>query len=241
MSGNRDWFHVPACSRWSQHSSRERQLPAVGQRRLQRSQFLSHRRVASSSQKCTAFSRCGHQSLCRIMERAHGGTTACTQGGCHADHLRAERSRARAPRRRDHRRLDARRRAGQRPARRDGKGYGPPVEPAKIVADYERIRGSDPTRPVLLNLGQGVAWDGWMGRGVRTTTPRTTPSTSRAATSSRSTSTRRSHPNQPWPGSSGTWRTGVEGLLAGRRTKIVWNCIECTRISSARKSNPLLP
>ncbi|MEN6333840.1 MAG: hypothetical protein ABFE01_06225, partial [Phycisphaerales bacterium] len=53
----------------------------------------------------------------------------------------------------------------------EGKGYGPPVPPAKIVADYERIRAADPSRPVMLNLGQGVAWDGWYGRGVRTNHP----------------------------------------------------------------------
>ena len=49
-----------------------------------------------------------------------------------------------------------------------GKGYGPPVKPGKILADYRKIKARDPTRPVILNLGQGVAWDGWRGRGVRT-------------------------------------------------------------------------
>ena len=34
-----------------------------------------------------------------------------------------------------------------------------------IVESYRRIRQADPDRPVLLNLGQGVAWDGWYGRG----------------------------------------------------------------------------
>jgi hypothetical protein len=45
--------------------------------------------------------------------------------------------------------------------------YGPPIAPAKIVAGYERLRAADPTRPVLLNLGQGVANDDWKGRGPR--------------------------------------------------------------------------
>ena len=44
-------------------------------------------------------------------------------------------------------------------------GYGPPVPPPKIVADYERLRRADPTRPILLNLGQVVANDEWIGRG----------------------------------------------------------------------------
>src|SRR2546422_571801 len=46
-----------------------------------------------------------------------------------------------------------------------GGGYGDPIPPSKIIADYERIKAADPTRPVLLNLGQGVANDEWRGRG----------------------------------------------------------------------------
>jgi hypothetical protein len=56
-----------------------------------------------------------------------------------------------------------------------GKGYGPPIPPEKIVEGYEKIRQADPDRPVLLNLGQGVAWDGWYGRGVRTNHPEDYP------------------------------------------------------------------
>jgi len=43
--------------------------------------------------------------------------------------------------------------------------YGPCVPPAKIIAEYNRLRAADPTRPILLNLGQGVADDAWIGRG----------------------------------------------------------------------------
>jgi len=52
-----------------------------------------------------------------------------------------------------------------------GKGYGPPVTPEAVVERYREIKQADPTRPVMLNLGQGVAWDGWYGRGVRTNHP----------------------------------------------------------------------
>ena len=74
--------------------------------------------------------------------------------------------------------------------RRDGSGYGPPILPRTIVAAYERIRHSDSSRPVLLNLGQGVAFDQYIGRGVRRNHPEIIQNTSKAATSSRSTSTR---------------------------------------------------
>ena len=46
-------------------------------------------------------------------------------------------------------------------------GYGPPVSPEKIVQSFRRLRDADPSRPVMLNLGQGVAWDEWYGRGSR--------------------------------------------------------------------------
>src|SRR5688572_21142414 len=57
----------------------------------------------------------------------------------------------------------------------EGKGWGPPIPPAKIIADYQRLKQADPTRPVFLNLGQGVAWDQWHGRGVRTNHPEDYP------------------------------------------------------------------
>lgn len=56
-----------------------------------------------------------------------------------------------------------------------GKGYDPPVPPEKVQAAYQQMHQADPDRPVLLNLGQGVAWDGWYGRGVRTHKPEDYP------------------------------------------------------------------
>ncbi|MET9019150.1 hypothetical protein ABZV93_04120 [Actinopolymorpha sp. NPDC004070] len=46
-----------------------------------------------------------------------------------------------------------------------GGGYGPPVDPAVIVARYRQMVSADRTRPVFLNLGRGVADDDWIGRG----------------------------------------------------------------------------
>src|SRR5262249_50821903 len=46
------------------------------------------------------------------------------------------------------------------------RGYGGPVPPDKVVAEYEQMRAADPTRPIMLNLGQGVANDEWKGRGA---------------------------------------------------------------------------
>jgi hypothetical protein len=35
---------------------------------------------------------------------------------------------------------------------KDGKGYGPPILPAKIVEDYQRIQNADPTRPIMVQV-----------------------------------------------------------------------------------------
>ena len=47
-----------------------------------------------------------------------------------------------------------------------GGGWGPAIPPARIIADYQRLRDADPTRPVWLNLGQAVANEEWIGRGA---------------------------------------------------------------------------
>jgi hypothetical protein len=50
----------------------------------------------------------------------------------------------------------------------NGSGYDPCVEPAAVMRRYQAMKTADPTRPVWLNLGQGVAWDfdrPYVGRG----------------------------------------------------------------------------
>jgi len=118
--------------------------------------------------------------------------------------------------------------------RRDGKpGWGPPIPPQEIVAAYRRIRSIDPTRPVLLNLGQGVAWDGWHGRGVRTRHPEDYPKYVQGADIV-------SFDIYPvvsqYPQVKGRlWYVpyGVARLRywTGYK-KPVWNCIECTHIGN---------
>jgi hypothetical protein len=44
-------------------------------------------------------------------------------------------------------------------------GYGPPVDPSTLVTEYDGYKKADPTRPMWLGLGQGVAYDAWEGRG----------------------------------------------------------------------------
>jgi hypothetical protein len=46
-----------------------------------------------------------------------------------------------------------------------GSGYGPCVDPSVIVAEYQQQVAADPNRPMFLNLGQGVAYVDYPGRG----------------------------------------------------------------------------
>ena len=121
-----------------------------------------------------------------------------------------------------------------------GKGYGPPILPKKIIEDYERIRRADPSRPVLLNLGQGVAWDGWHGRGVRTNHPEDYPEYVRGCDIASFDIYPAAHSRPQVAGKLWYVANGVERLVKWTEgKKIVWNCIECTRIQNpTNKATP---
>ena len=119
-------------------------------------------------------------------------------------------------------------------------GYGPPILPQKIVSDYEKIKAADPTRPVMLNLGQGVAWDGWIGRGVRTNKPEDYPEYIKGGDIISfdiypAVSDRKEIAGNLW-----YVALGVDRLVQwSSGQKIVWDCIECTRIGNVnRKPTP---
>jgi len=118
-------------------------------------------------------------------------------------------------------------------------GYGPCIPPEKIVEEYKKYRSIDPTRPVMLNLGQGVANDEWYGRG------------SGASLKDYETYVKGGdivsfdvYPiaglNKPAP-ENYLWYVpkGIDRLNGWMNGKgAVWNCIECTRIDGNRKATP---
>jgi len=115
----------------------------------------------------------------------------------------------------------------------DGKGYGPPITPEKIIADYQSIRERDPSRPVMLNLGQGVAYDKWIGRGNRTNHPEDYPLYINGSDIVSFDIYPVVHPHPDVAGKLWYVAHGVQRLKNwSLDKKIVWNCIECTRISS---------
>jgi Beta-galactosidase len=121
-----------------------------------------------------------------------------------------------------------------------GRGYGPPIPPEKIVEGYRKIRRADPDRPVMLNLGQGVAWDGWYGRGVRTNHPEDYPEYLKGCDIASFDIYPGCHEKEEIAGKLWYVPKGVDRLrqwTEGR--KDVWCCIETTRIDNVnRKATP---
>lgn len=121
-----------------------------------------------------------------------------------------------------------------------GKGYGPPIQPQKIIDDYNQIRSTDPTRPVFLNLSQGVAWDGWYGRGVRTNHPEDYLEYVKGCDIASFDIYPVVHSKPEVAGNLWYVAKGVERLKKWTDgKKVVWNCIECTRIHNKKtKATP---
>jgi hypothetical protein len=115
------------------------------------------------------------------------------------------------------------------------KGYGPPILPEKIVESYNRIRAADPNRPVLLNLGQGVAWDGWYGRGVRTNHPEDYAEYVKGCDIASFDIYPVAYDNAAVAGKLWYVALGVERLKQWAQGRPVWNCIECTRIQNKQQ------
>lgn len=116
----------------------------------------------------------------------------------------------------------------------EGKGYGPPIKPERIVEDYHKIAAADPSRPVWLNLGQGVAWDAYRGRGVRTNHPEDYPEYAQGCDVVSFDIYPGVHSSDEIRGNLWYVAQGVSRLRKWTRDeKIVWNCIECTHISNA--------
>lgn len=119
----------------------------------------------------------------------------------------------------------------------DGGGYGPAVDPAVLQADYERMTAADPTRPVWLNLGQGVANEDWVGRGgPRQDYPRYVATTDIVSFDVYPVSGIRKTDGERF-----LWYVakGVDSLRHwSTRGQPVWNVIETTRINSDRGPTP---
>jgi len=120
-------------------------------------------------------------------------------------------------------------------AKPGGGGYGPPILPEKIAGDYKKIQEADPSRPVLLNLGQGVAWDNYIGRGVRRNKSEDYPEYLKGCDIASFDIYPAVHDHADIAGKLWKVPEGVERLRKwGEGKKIVWNCIEASRIDNEK-------
>jgi hypothetical protein len=118
-----------------------------------------------------------------------------------------------------------------------GKGYGPPITPDKILERYHAMKSADVHgRPVMLNLGQGVAWDGYYGRGVRSRHPEDYPLYAQGGDIVSFDIYPAVHEDKPVAGKLEFVGRGVQRLVQWTESrKPVWACIECTHISNPAK------
>jgi len=116
---------------------------------------------------------------------------------------------------------------------RGQKGYGPPVLPGKIIEDYQKRKEADPSRPIFLNLGQGVAWDQYVGRGVRRNHPEDYAEYVQGCDIASFDIYPACHEHRDVAGKLWFVADGVTRLRkwAGDE-RPVWNCIECTHINN---------
>lgn len=119
-------------------------------------------------------------------------------------------------------------------------GFGTPTTPEQLAAEYQRMKTADPTRPVLLNLGQGVAWENWYGRGTRNRHPEDYPRYLESCDLASFDIYPVNHPSPEIAGNLWYVPHGVEQLRRWTGdTKPVWNLIECTTIDlPGRKPTP---
>jgi len=117
--------------------------------------------------------------------------------------------------------------------------YGPPVSTGKVKRHYDDLRSADSSRPVLLNLGQGVANDNYIGRGVRRSHLEDYPEYVKGC----DIASFDIYPVvSPYPEIAGRLECvakGVERLVRWQGGKPVWNCIEASHVENAeRKATP---
>ncbi len=129
-------------------------------------------------------------------------------------------------------------------AQSDGHGgYGPPILPSVIVGDYQSFRAADPTRPVFLGCGRGVANFYWVGRGTGYG-PQDYPFWTTSANpvggyyAGSDIASYDIYPfNSTDQSANSPWYVafGVDNLVAwtNSRTQTVWNDLECTSINGS--------
>lgn len=124
-------------------------------------------------------------------------------------------------------------------AQPSGNGYGPCVPPANVVAKFRELKAADPSRPVVLNLGQGVANDDWVGRGSGASLSDYQTYVGGGDIVSYDIYPVSSYSKQPSEDYLWLVPKGVDRLQSWvHGAKPTWNCLECTGVDSGKKPTP---
>ncbi len=125
-------------------------------------------------------------------------------------------------------------------AQGDGNGgFGPPILPSVVQARYQALKAADPTRPVFLNFGQGVADENWNGRGTRAGHLEDYPEYFKAGDILSFDIYPIANASPPAEGKLEYVARGVERMVTwANGQKPVWNYIECTHIFSNTMATP---
>jgi hypothetical protein len=116
---------------------------------------------------------------------------------------------------------------------KQGGGYGPCISASAVQGLYAQMRGKDSTRPVFLNLGQGVAHDyiGW-GSECAATHPKDYPDYVKAADIVSFDIYPSNDTDKDVQGKLWLVADGVKNLVSwAGSAKPVWNWVECTGIN----------
>ncbi len=117
--------------------------------------------------------------------------------------------------------------------------FGPPIPPKDIIAEYQKMVAADPTRPVYLNLGQGVAYKDYNGRGYRRGKVEDYPEYMKGCDIVSFDLYAYTFPAAAVKGKIEFVPLGVDNLLKwGGGKKIVWNFVEATQVYKGAPKPP---
>lgn len=120
-----------------------------------------------------------------------------------------------------------------------GVGYGFPIPPEEVQKRYQAMQEADPTRPVLVNLGQGVAWNGWWGRRHRNGHQEDYPEYVKGCDIACFDIYPVAHGHPAVTGNLWFVSEGVSRLVAAADPpKIVWNSIEAAGVNTGMRPTP---
>ena len=118
-------------------------------------------------------------------------------------------------------------------------GYDPCISPDTILKRYTRMKSADSTRPVFLNLGQGVSYTNYYGRGTCTNKTNMYPQYLQGCDIACFDIYPVNSIDTPVTGKLWLVAKGVDSLqMWSAYKKPVWAWIECTSINGGAKPTP---